>query len=342
MTFIFTACQSIEKEEYNNNPTEEEQVEPEVKGKNSPGARTRREEGIVVSEIPDFTYSKMEQMIEELTEKYKGIKVDTIGSSLAGRKLYLLKLGEGNKKINVVGGFHGRESITSILILRLLEDYASHQNDKVGGYNLKKILQDTTFYFIPMLNPDGVEIAINGIDNESRSKEFYLEANQGSKDFDRWKANGRGVDLNDQFPAHWQDVKSADGPHFEEYKGPAPESEPESKALARLTREEDFDLVVAFHNSGSIIYWYYNQTGDRYRRDLQLAQKIGDINGYQVVVPEDSARRAAGYKDWFVNEFKKPGFTIEVGDGKAEEPLPSSQLSRYFRENRTVLLELAQ
>ena len=293
----------------------------------------------VITEIPEFTYRKMEEQITKLKDRYSQIRVSSFGNSLAGRKLYLLKLGSGSKKIAVLGGIHGREGITSLLTLKLLEEYAA--NNELGKYNINSILQETTFYFIPMLNPDGIEIAVNGITNELLEKQFYISANEGSLNFDRWKANGRGVDLNKQFNADWERVESRNIPHFESYKGSSPESEPESRALADLTRRENFSAVLAFHNSGHIIYWYYNQDGKRYKRDRKLAKKLSRVNGYKIVDPEESDPHAAGYKDWFIKEFKKPGFTIELGSGKSEKPLPSKLLSRYYRENKTVLLELA-
>lgn len=296
----------------------------------------------IVTEVPDFTYDKMEALIQQLAERYEQIQVAAPGKSLAGRKLHLLKLGSGSKKINVVAGVHGREGITALLVLKLLEKYALdlEQGKQIGDYDLQKTFQQVELSVIPMLNPDGVEIAVNGVPNERR--EFYLEANEGSDDFERWKANGRGVDLNNQFRADWPAVESVGKPHFEKYKGPEPESEPESRWLAELARQEKFDAVVAYHNSGSIIFWYYNQKGAVYKRDYQLAKVLSAKTGYQLVEPSESDVRSAGYKDWFVKEFGRPGFTIEVGDGKAEEPLPSSQLDRYFTENQEVLLELAR
>lgn len=296
----------------------------------------------IITEVPDFTFAKMEELIQKLTQRYGQIQVATSGKSLAGRKLYLLKLGNGPKKINVVAGVHGREGITALLVLKLLEEYASalERGKQIGDYDLQKIFRQVELSVVPMLNPDGVEIAVNGAPEEKR--EFYLEANEGSDDFERWKANGRGVDLNNQFRADWQAVDSVGKPHFEKYKGLEPESEPESRWLAELARKEKFDAVVAYHNSGSIIFWYYNQERAAYERDFQLAKALSAKNGYQLIEPDKSDIRSAGYKDWFVKEFGRPGFTIEVGDGKAEEPLPSSQLDRYFAENREVLLELAQ
>ncbi|MBM7623247.1 M14 family metallopeptidase [Sporohalobacter salinus] len=326
LLFNITGCQNHQHNQKSN--------EPKVKQENSS----------IITPISNYNYSQMKKQINKLENKYDNIQVSTIGESLAKRNLYLLTLGNGEKGIGVVGGIHGRERITSLLILKIIEDYAKNLQDNkdIKNYDLNKLLNHVTFYFIPMLNPDGIEITSNGIKNEIKNKNFYLEANEGSSNFKRWKANGRGVDLNKQFPANWKQVESENNPHFKNYKGPKPKSEPESQALADLTRNKNFKTVVAFHNSGNIIYWYYNQKGKQYKQDYKLAKKLSKENKYKLITPEESDTIAAGYKDWFIKEFNRPGFTIEVGKGKTKQPLPSKYLNKYFTENRTVLLKLAQ
>lgn len=311
---------------------------------NNSNSKIKQEDSPIITAVSDYNYSQMEKQINQLDNKYESIKVATIGKSLAKRNLYLLTLGNGKKKIGVIGGVHGRENITSLLTLKLVEDYARHleQSQKIENYNLKKLLNKVTMYFIPMLNPDGIEIATHGIENEVKDKRFYHKANKGSSDFKRWKANGRGVDLNKQFPADWNQIESKDKPHFKNYKGTKPKSEPESQALVDLTCSKKFETVVAFHNSGNIIYWYYNQVGKEYSRDYKLAKQLSKETGYKLVPPEESSTAAAGYKDWFIKEFNQPGFTIEIGKGRTKKPLASDNLPKYFQENRTLLLELAQ
>ena len=110
-----------------------------------------------------------------------------------------------------------------------------------------------------------------------------------------------------------------------------------------MTRENSFQSVVSYHHSGEIIYWYYQQPEEHKERDYQLAQKISEINNYDPVSPRDSDIPAAGFKDWFIKKFNKPGFTIEIGtqDQGEEGPLPVANLNKYFEENREVLLAVA-
>lgn len=86
---------------------------------------------------------------------------------------------------------------------------------------------------------------------------MVLAINDGSTDFSGWKANIRGVDLNNQFPARWEieAARKRQRPAPRDYPGPAPLTEPESQAMARLTRESNFDRVLAYHTQGEVIYW---------------------------------------------------------------------------------------
>ena len=299
----------------------------------------------IVKNIEGYTYNHMNDQIEKLQGEYQGLSVSNIGKSHLGKDLPLLELGKGEKKIMVLGGVHGREGLTSLLVMKIIEEYLNNYDNRkstLSSYNLTELFEQVELSFLPMLNPDGLEIAVNGI-SDLDNRDFYIQANEGEKDFSRWKANARGVDLNKQFSADWEKVESTTDPHFESYKGPAPESEPESKALAQLTRKENFDLVICFHHSGRIIYWYYNQKGKQLERDQRLARLISQTNNYELINPEDSDSAAAGYKDWFIKEFSNPGFTIEIGyKQKVEKPLSANKLDKYLQENIEVILKLAE
>ena len=43
-----------------------------------------------------------------------------------------------------------------------------------------------------------------------------------------------------------------------------------------------------------------------------------------------------GCKDWFISEFGRMGFTVEVGLGR--NPLPMEQLDEIYEENAKLLL----
>jgi g-D-glutamyl-meso-diaminopimelate peptidase len=159
---------------------------------------------------------------------------------------------------------------------------------------------------------------------------------------DGWKANLLGVDLNLQYPAGWlqaREIKFAQGftrPAPRDYVGRAPLTQREARALAEYTREEEPDLVLALHTQGKVIYWQF--------RDYQvpgaraLAEEFARISGYAL---EDTPYESgfAGYKDWFIQEYRRPGFTIECGSG--ESPLPLSQFEEIYRDVLGILVTAA-
>jgi g-D-glutamyl-meso-diaminopimelate peptidase len=188
-----------------------------------------------------------------------------------------------------------------------------------------------------MLNPDGVELVLNGISAELSESSELLKWNNHSNDFSRWKANIRGVDLNDQFPAQWEAERarratSQPGPM--NYSGEGPLTEPEAIAIASFTLRHSFDLAISLHTQGEEIYWNYrNHEPDE---AAFLAEKLAKASGYRAVKLSDSD---AGYKDWFIQQFRKPGFTVEAGLGV--NPLPLTHFdAMYDKVSRILLLGL--
>ena len=60
-----------------------------------------------------------------------------------------------------------------------------------------------------------------------------------------------------------------------------------------------------------------------------MARVLSSVTNYKVCSPEGLAV-GGGFKDWFITEFKKPGFTIEIGKGK--NPLPISDFDNIYEK----------
>ena len=157
-----------------------------------------------------------------------------------------------------------------------------------------------------------------------------------------WKANIAGTDLNLQYPAGWEQakqIKFAQGyisPAPRDFVGDAPLSAPESRALYDFTLSVDPDLILAYHTQGQVIYWKFldfEPAGSRL-----LAYRFAAVSGYAV---EDTpyASGYAGYKDWFIQNYNRPGYTIEAGLG--ENPLPISQFEEIYGHNLGILIQAA-
>lgn len=293
---------------------------------------------IVKSDQP-FSYSVFENNLKSLQDAYpKQVKTSIIGYSVLRKKLRLIRLGTVEPKLLITGIFHGREWLTGLLTLKMAEEYVKAIKDGqlIGSYQPGELFKRGSILFVPMVNPDGVEIVMNGTKGVPNS-DLLQQANEGDNDFTRWKTNARGVNLNIQFQAAWERAISLSQPHYEKYKGPRPESEPESRALADLVRKEKPAAVISYHSSGKVVYWQYEQTGETLKRDFELAQGISLLTDYRLA-KEPRIESHGGFKDWFINEYQRPGFTVEIGAPVDDRPLPLSWFPKIWRENREVPL----
>ena len=141
------------------------------------------------------------------------------------------------------------------------------------------------------------------------------------------------------YTAGWstaREIKFAAGytrPGPRDYVGPAPLTAPESLAMYGFTRALDPQLTLSYHTQGRVIYWQYD--GYDVPGSKAIAERFAAASGYDVAeTPYASGH--AGYKDWFIQDFRRPGFTIEAGSG--ENPLPLSQFPDIWSDNLGILL----
>ena len=114
--------------------------------------------------------------------------------------------------------------------------------------------------------------------------------------------------------------------------GTAPLTEPESRAVYEFTLDNSFALTLSYHTQGKVIYWKYN--GFEPAGSREIGEEMAARSGYSLeLTPPESAY--AGYKDWFIQEFNRPGYTVEVGLGTA--PLPLRQFPEIYRDNEPLL-----
>ncbi len=296
---------------------------------------------VVFTDI-DYTYEIMDRNIRGLKARYPFIEVGVAGKSVLGRNLYYIRLGSGPTEVFYNGAHHSLEWITAPLLMEFVENFARaySNNSFISGYNVRDIWKRSSIYIMPMVNPDGVELVLSGLKRDNPYYSRLLQWNDTGLPFSQvWNANIRGVDLNRNYPASWEQAKAQEpsfgvyGPGPTRYGGPSPLSEPETQAVVNFTRQHNFKLVIAYHTQGRVIYWLYK--GIRPPRALEIARRFSEITGYAVSdVPYEAAY--AGYKDWFVEQYRRPGYTFEVGIGR--KPTPISQFNTIYRENEEVLL----
>lgn len=299
----------------------------------------------VVNPHEIYTYEKMKSDIWNLNEKYDdALTIKTLGYSHFGRRILAVKLGEGKKNILLIGSHHGREWLTSSLLMEMLETYtkAYHKKDKFGPYSTH-ILDEVSIWFVPMLNPDGVTIQQGEIHKFPKyHRDNLVQMNLNSTDFSRWKANGMGIDLNRQYPVGWKGQlnEEATVPTYQFYKGKKPITAHETKAIVKFTKKIKPLLAVSYHTAGREIYWNY-RNGKNQKRDYRIAQKVASLTGYDLSKPPKNAI-GAGYTDWFISTFHKPALTLEVSHLVGETNPPLSVFNEEWKRNQFIGMMLAK
>lgn len=300
--------------------------------------------GRIVPTDMTYPYRILIMNLEALQRKYPFIETFYYGESVLGKRLPYIKLGTGSNTVFYSASIHANEWINSVVFMKFVEDFceAYVNNQTLRGYNVREIFENSTIYLAPMLNPDGVDLVTGVI---SQSLPSYREAVEISRDYPSipfpsgWKANIRGVDLNLQFPAEWEEarrVKFAQGfttPAPRDFVGFGPLTEPEALSAYNFTLENNFRLILTYHTQGEVIFWrYLNYEPEEAEK---IGQQFANVSGYQLI-NEVETNSYAGYRDWFISAYRRPGYTVETGLGV--NPLPISQFDKIYNDNIEILL----
>lgn len=296
-----------------------------------------------VNPYKTYTYTDMQKDIGQLQKAYPGlVKVQVIGKTHYGRSIYAVSLGYGKSTVLINSSHHAREWLTTNLTMNMIDKYAcaykNHQ--KLDGFDVRSVLNGTTLWFIPMVNPDGVTLQQFGYKAFPKGDWHHLIAmNGGSKNFKHWKANAQGVDLNRQYNAGWHKTTNPNRPSYANYSGTQPEQAPETRAVLALINRVNPEMEIAYHSMGRIIYWNYKQSQSLMKRNHVYAAHLAAMTHYTLISPYGSG--GMGLSDWFMYKLHRPGFTIEIGQGYDGTNLPVSQFTRIWKENQAVGLYLA-
>lgn len=287
----------------------------------------------------DYTYTELVSSMRKICSRYEFIKTDIIGKSCAGRNIYAYTMGDVPQASLFAAAFHGSEHITANILLMFMEELAGafFTNSAVAGINARLGLSDRSVIFVPLVNPDGCEISVLGEAACGQNRDSIRQLCMGN--FKKWNSNLRGVDINHNFDAGWEELRLLErqhgilGPAPSRYGGSRPESEPETAALVSLCRSRNIHHVTALHSQGRVIYWNYADCQPP--RARQMAEIMAASSGYALDVPIPIAA-GGGFKDWFIKEFNRPGFTVEIGSG--ENPLPADTAYNLYREIQEMLM----
>ncbi|MBU5449423.1 M14 family zinc carboxypeptidase [Acetivibrio sp. MSJd-27] len=271
----------------------------------------------------NYNYDKLSADLNRLQDTYPFLNVCTFGKSVQKRELFRIRMGKGKKYIHLNGAHHGMEWITSALLVQFISDISNCAffGEPFLGENASRLLSDCTLDIVPMVNPDGVEYS-----------QCHKQLN--------WQSNANGVDLNHNYPAKFYEGKLLEeeaeifGPCASRFSGYHPLDQPETYSMSKLICSRVPDMVIAFHSQGKEIYYEFD--GRHHKDALKIARQLADAAGYEVSIPSGFTSYS-GMKDWVIDRFLIPAFTVEVGEG--ENPLPMEQFPQILDDNYKLIVK---
>jgi hypothetical protein len=171
------------------------------------------------------------------------IHLDSVGASLEGRPILALKIGNatdapGRPNVLFMGTHHAREWVSTEVAMRLIRWLA----DSLP----RALLAARDIWVIPVENPDGYQYTF--------TTDRLWRKNR------RLNTNGTaGVDPNRNYPAFWgyDDAGSSDVPGSETFRGTAPASEPETRAIIDFHAAHPPVLAVSYHSYSDLVLYPY-------------------------------------------------------------------------------------
>ena len=275
-------------------------------------------------------YGVTQGLVAALCGRYAGLRGTVIGHSVLRREIpVLIWGGDATTRVLMVAALGGQEWMTTLCVLRLCEEMCSRLRGDLPlcGVSLTRALRGRQVWFVPLANPDGVEIARYG--SSAAGAFAAMAAQTGADTPGLWQGNARGVDITSNFNAGWAEMQAL-AQKSGKNCGDRPESEPETRALADLCRRVSFRHVVALHTQGEAISWHY---GDRTPPQSHLmARVLSSVSGYGLAPPVAHS----GFAHWFVQECACPALALRLGHGS--NPLPLRDFEPMYTQTREMLL----
>lgn len=257
----------------------------------------------------------MEKEIKKLGSQYPAdyFRFESLGTTYGKRHIYACHLGteDAGQQFVVTASIHGREYINTTLLLHVMKYYLEHYETCY-----RDLWKDLRVSFLPMLNPDGVSISM-------------------MTDAKSWKENGRGIDLNRNFPCGF----GASPDRHRRNPGASPGDQLETQYLMEFVNTLENPLgIIHYHSRGNLIYFDYDVKGTLKNRIDTLAAVTHKVTGYKLAVNTKDTKPAGGFGDWCVYEKQIPSITIETGFLKT--PVPRWQLNGICNKNLFLLRDL--
>ncbi|XMB85227.1 M14 family zinc carboxypeptidase [Mycoplasmatota bacterium WC44] len=283
-----------------------------------------KQKQLIVNTDNTYYLDQVYEDIDDLVNIYSEFsQKEIVGKSVENRDIVAIKVGilDNNKKpsILLMGGTHAREDFSVMLVMKMLNYilYYLDENEKWDKYDVQAVMSKVNIYFVPVLNPDGLNIVHNGLKN-SKNYNFLQSIPMLGGKSDYWKANANGVDLNMNFDdGNWFIRKNRDDVDTfasEGFKGTKPDSEPEVKSIKTFCERNKFLISVTYHCSGEVVFWADKGTHSEFKGvDENIIDRFTNNTGYKKCrISENPAKYSCGFENWFRVRYQRPSFCIEL------------------------------
>ena len=272
IAFILTSCVNT-PELPSYRQRDDMRVQPVVVQTPSPTIHTTSEIDATCTASPTI------QVVTNPTQESRHL---VVGYSVEDRAIDVYTFGTGTRRVMVVAGIHGGYEWNTSELAYAIMDYL----DMHPAY----VPPEITLYILPILNPDGLARA-RGIHG---------------------RANANGVDLNRNWPSHWQAEWDETGcwSYLPLSAGAFPGSEPETQALMDFIQVARIEALVNYHSAAACIF-AGGQPPDPHSVDL--AETLAASSGY-VYPPEANICQYTGQLIDWASDLGIPAVDVELSN----------------------------
>ena len=321
-----------------------------------------------------YTSDDLHRIAKSLVEENPDLlEYEKLGYSRDQKPIYVLVMTENVQEMRerddfhvarphfyIDGGNHSREDVNPVLVMKMIEDYISaYRNDEsIGGFSLRQKLSENIFHFLPVINPDGFDLARFGSGSIQTEDGRDALSQVHHRDYGNFKSSLSGVDHNRNFPyevykpdeGKWMDLWEKNPsrlhssyPSKEFYAGPYPGSEPAVRLVMEYSTAYDFRNFATFHSRGQLTYWHkYYWSDSHNEKAKRLALAIQNKNGYRIG-PVRQNGNGGGYFSTFVSaETQKPSLTIETLPAGVRLPTEPHRYRTAYENTKAIPLIFAQ
>lgn len=279
----------------------------------------------LVEDNEKYTYEMISSDLDSLAILFpERTELFSIGNSEFGFPIKVVRIGSKvpkKRSLLFVGNIHAREDYSSKFVMKFLNLFLlSFSNDTLIYSKAAEYLNEVDLYFMPVANPDGLKIA----HEDWVSIEKYLpeiEKILRMESYAEWKANGKGVDLNDSFDdgthALNKSYNSSSVPCSEGFKGNYPAEPIETQLIQKFVANIRPLMTLSFHTKGDLIYWADSKTHSYFEGiDSLINEKSLRVSNFsRVPVSPDPRTYGGGLENYVRYEFGLLGSCVELSFG---------------------------